>query len=99
MAETTEKKTEKRQERATGVVVTSGGFRTCSVAINNMVRHPLYGKYIKRRTKLAVHDPMNEAAVGDTVEVSPCRPISKTKRWRLIRIVKKATLPQSGSKA
>lgn len=94
MAETTEKVQQKRQERAIGVVATAGGFQTCSVVIDRMVKHPLYGKFRRLKSKLAVHDPKNEAKVGDTVEITPCRPISKTKRWRLIQIVKKATLPQ-----
>ena len=96
MAEPTQKRL-KRQEQAIGVVTTAGGFKTCSVVIDYMMKHPLYGKYMRRKTKLAVHDPKNEALVGDTVEITPCRPISKSKRWRLIRIVKRATLPQHSS--
>jgi small subunit ribosomal protein S17 len=95
MPETTDnKQARKRQERATGVVSTVGGHKTCSVVIDRLVKHPLYGKFMRRRTKLAVHDPKNEAAAGDIVLITPCRPISKTKRWRLVRIVKKAALPQ-----
>ena len=94
---TAKEKKVKRQELATGVVATAGGFQTCSVTINHLVRHPLYGKFMRRKTKLAVHDPKNEAQVGDTVEITPCRPISKTKSWRLTRIVKKSVLPQHSS--
>jgi small subunit ribosomal protein S17 len=71
-------------------VVSAGGNKTCTVVIDRQVRHPLYGKYIRRQTKLAVHDPRDEAAAGDTVTVTPCRPISKRKRWRLLRVDKKA---------
>ncbi|MHC5173439.1 MAG: small ribosomal subunit protein uS17, partial [Planctomycetota bacterium] len=51
---------------------------------------PRYGKYIRRRTKLGVHDPQNQASVGDRVEISECRPISKSKNWRLVKVLKKA---------
>ena len=71
-----------------GVVTSAGGDKTISVAVNELVRHPRYGKYIRRRTKLAVHDPQDSAVVGDIVEVTPCRPISKSKSWRLVRIVR-----------
>ncbi len=73
----------------TGVVVSKSGDKSIKVAIDFKVRHPKYGKYIRRRTKLGVHDEHNKCAVGDTVEITECRPISKTKSWRLIRIVKK----------
>lgn len=72
----------------TGVVDSISGSKTVRVLISNLVKHPLYGKYIKRRTKLLVHDANEEANVGDKVEVAPCRPLSKTKSWRLIRVVK-----------
>ena len=83
----------KRQEQ-TGVVVSTGGDQTCTVAIDRLVRHPLYGKFLRRRTKLAVHDESNQAAMGDTVALTPCRPVSKRKRWRLVSVVKRATLVQ-----
>ena len=72
----------------TGVVDSISGSKTVRVLISNLVKHPLYGKYIKRRTKLLVHDANEEATVGDKVEVAPCRPLSKTKSWRLVRVVK-----------
>jgi len=89
----TEKKPSKRREQ-TGVVVSTGGEQTCMVAIDRLVKHPLYGKFIRRRTKLAAHDPSNQAAVGDTVVLTPCRPVSKRKRWRLVRVAKRGTLVQ-----
>ncbi len=95
MPENTEIKTEKRVERATGTVVSTGGTKTCHVDIENLRQHALYGKYLRRRTRLAVHDPQSQAELGDTVEITPCRPISKTKRWRLVRVIRKAVLPQS----
>ena len=91
MAESTEK-THKRVESATGVVVSTGGDKTCTVEVSRLVPHPLYGKYMKRRTKVAVHDPSNEAGMGDTVNIVPCRPISKRKRWRLTEVVRKAKM-------
>ena len=88
-----EHKPSKRREQ-TGVVVSTGGEQTCTVAIDRLVKHPLYGKFIRRRTKLAAHDPSNQAALGDTVVLTPCRPVSKRKRWRLVGVVKRATLAQ-----
>jgi len=74
----------------TGTVAAISGDKTVGVIIDNLVKHPLYGKYIRRRTKLSVHDPANAASVGDVVEVIPCRPISKQKAWRLVRVVRSA---------
>ena len=89
---TTAQATSKRTRRPvrTGVVVSDKGDKTISVAIPFTIRHPMYGKYINRRTKLLAHDERNEARSGDTVEIMECRPYSKTKRWRLVRIVDKA---------
>jgi len=71
--------------------VTSGTCdKTIAVQIERLVRHPLYGKVIKRRSKLMVHDEQNEARVGDLVEVTETRPLSKTKRWRLTKILERA---------
>ena len=74
----------------TGVVVSNSGNKSIKVAIDFKVKHPKYGKYIKRRTKLGVHDERNEAGVGDVVELAECRPLSKSKSWRLIKVVQKA---------
>ncbi len=62
------------------------------VAIERKVKHPIYGKFIKRTTKLHVHDENNECNVGDVVEIRECRPVSKTKSWRLVRVINKVTL-------
>lgn len=64
--------------------------KTVVIEVSRKVRHPLYEKYISRRTKLYVHDENNEAKVGDIVEVMQTRPLSKLKRWRLIRVVQRA---------
>jgi len=79
----------RKSKTLTGVVVSNSGDKSIKVAMDFKVKHPKYGKYIKRRTKLGVHDQHNEAAIGDIVEVAECRPYSKTKSWRLVRIVEK----------
>ena len=64
--------------------------KTVVVRIDRAFRHPLYGKTVRRSTKLAAHDEANEAHVGDRVRVVETRPLSKTKRWRLVEVVEKA---------
>ena len=64
--------------------------KTIVVAIEDHVKHPLYGKIVKRTYKLKAHDEKNECAIGDTVKVMETRPLSKDKRWRLVEIVEKA---------
>ena len=73
-----------------GVVASDKGNKTIKVVVNYQTRHPKYGKYLKRRTVLHAHDEKNDAKEGDTVEIAECRPISKTKHHRLLRIVQKA---------
>ena len=79
----------KRELRPTqiGLVTSDKGDKTIRVQVNFSTRHPLYGKYLRRRTVLHAHDQSNQAKVGDRVEVMACRPLSKTKRWRLVRVV------------
>jgi small subunit ribosomal protein S17 len=79
----------RKSKTLTGMVVSNSGDKSIKVAVDFKVKHPKYGKYIKRRTKLGVHDQHNQAAIGDIVEVAECRPYSKTKSWRLVRIVEK----------
>jgi small subunit ribosomal protein S17 len=79
-----------RRKVRTGVVVSDGMDKTVMVRIDRQVRHSLYGKTVRRSSKLAAHDESNEAKVGDTVRVMETRPLSKTKRWRLVEIVEKA---------
>ena len=73
-----------------GVVISNSGDKSIKVAIDFKVRHPKYGKYVKRRTKLGVHDEHNQAGLGDVVEVAECRPYSKTKSWRLVKVIEMA---------
>ena len=70
-----------------GVVETDARDKTRKVVINFMSKHAKYGKYLRGRTVLHVHDENNESHTGDIVEIVPCRPMSKTKTWRLVRIV------------
>jgi len=73
----------------TAAVVSRSGDKSVTVAIDYKVKHPKYGKYMRRRTKLAVHDEHNQSGVGDVVEIAQCRPRSKRKSWRLLKIVQK----------
>ena len=75
-----------RQTRR-GVVASDKADKTIRVVVDYRTRHALYGKYVRHRTVLHAHDERNEAKVGDRVEVMSCRPISKTKCWRLVRVV------------
>src|SRR5438874_5323081 len=82
----------KRHQRRTavGVVTSDKMSKTRRVEIPRLVKHPRYGKYIRRRTVCHVHDEKNESRRGDQVEIMESRPTSKTKHWRLIRVVAKA---------
>jgi small subunit ribosomal protein S17 len=73
-----------------GVVASDKAHKTIKVVVDYQMRHPKYGKYLKRRTVLHAHDEKNEAREGDTVEIAECRPLSKTKHHRLLRIVQRA---------
>ena len=74
----------------TGKVVSDKMDKTITVAVEDHVKHPLYGKIVKKTYKLKAHDENNECKIGDTVKVMETRPISKDKRWRLVEIVEKA---------
>ena len=82
----------KRNERrlVRGQVTSDKMQKTVVVEVRRKVRHPLYEKYISRRTKLHAHDENNDARIGDVVEVMQTRPMSATKRWRLVRVVQRA---------
>ena len=75
-----------------GKVVSDKMDKTVTVLIERHVKHPIYGKFITRTTKLHVHDENNECGIGDKVEIRECRPLSKTKSWTLVRVVEKAVL-------
>lgn len=85
-----EAQTRGRRKTRIGQVVSDKSNKTIVVEIRRRVPHPLYSKVVQRSTKLAAHDENNEASIGDTVMVIETRPLSKTKRWRLSEVVKKA---------
>lgn len=73
-----------------GRVISDKMDKSIVVAIERMVKHPIYGKFIKRTTKLQAHDENNECGLGDTVEIRECKPLSKNKSWTLVKVVEKA---------
>ncbi|WP_455201772.1 30S ribosomal protein S17 [Kaarinaea lacus] len=75
-----------------GRVVSDKMDKSITVMVERRVKHPLYGKYITRSTKLHAHDENNECGIGDTVSITECRPISKTKTWRLVSVIEKAKI-------
>ena len=79
----------RRKERV-GIVVSDKMDKTISVAIQRQVKHPIYGKVIKKTTKLKAHDEANDANYGDMVRIIETRPLSKNKRWRLVEVVERA---------
>jgi len=74
----------------TGRVVSNKMDKGITVAVERLEKHPLYGKYVRRTTKLHAHDEANECREGDLVKIAQCRPLSKTKSWRLVEIVERA---------
>lgn len=77
----------KIQRSVTGRVVSDKMDKSATVMIERKVRHPLYGKFIRRSTKLNVHDENNQCKAGDTVVIRECRPISKNKSWTLVKVL------------
>ncbi|HHH35465.1 MAG TPA: 30S ribosomal protein S17 [Gammaproteobacteria bacterium] len=80
---------EKLMRTVTGCVVSNRMDKTITVRVERRVPHPLYKKYVRRSTKIHAHDENNECNIGDIVMVQSCRPLSKTKSWRLVKIVEK----------
>jgi small subunit ribosomal protein S17 len=78
-----------RKERI-GTVVSSKMEKSITIAVQRKVKHPIYGKFIGKTTKFMAHDEKNECGVGDTVKIMETRPLSKSKRWRLVEIIEKA---------
>ncbi len=79
-----------RRKVRTGVVVSDAMDKTVVVRIASQMRHPMYGKTVRRTTRLKAHDDANDAHVGDTVRIVETRPLSKTKRWRVVQVVERA---------
>jgi len=76
----------------TGRVTSDKMNKTITVLVERKVPHPVYGKYVRRSTKIHAHDEQNECKQGDTVMIEECRPLAKTKAWRLVKIVERATV-------
>ena len=83
-------KTRVMKRQVSGIIVSNKMDRTVVVQVERLVKHPLYKKYIRRRNKFMAHDKDNACGIGDRVEISESRPLSKTKRWRVVRIIEKA---------
>ncbi len=82
---------EKRTRTATGKVVSNKMDKTITVLVERRVKHPVYGKYITRSSKIHAHDEQNTCNVGDTVMVAESRPLSRSKTWKLVEVVESAT--------
>ena len=80
----------KVQRTITGRVVSDKADKTVAVAIERKIKHPVYGKYIRRTTKVLAHDANNECKTGDRVTISECRPVSKNKSWAVVDVVERA---------
>jgi len=78
------------RKRVVGIVVSDKMTKSIVVQVTDHVRHPMYGKFVKRNQKFHAHDEKNDAKTGDTVELIETRPLSKTKRWRLVKVVTRA---------
>ena len=78
--------------RKVGVITSDTRNKSCKVEIQFTVKHPKYGKYIRRRTIIQVHDEQNVAKLGDRVEIAECRPLSKTKSWVLTKVIEAAVV-------
>jgi small subunit ribosomal protein S17 len=80
----------KNQRTIMGRVVSNKMDKTVSVAVERLIKHPVYGKYIRRTTKVLAHDANNECNAGDRVTIAECRPISKNKAWAVVSVVERA---------
>jgi small subunit ribosomal protein S17 len=90
MSEETKSTEEKRKRTLVGRVVSDKMDKTVSVAIERLIKHPAYGKYIRRTSKVMAHDENNECKAGDRVAISECRPVSKNKAWTVVNVVERA---------
>jgi small subunit ribosomal protein S17 len=80
----------KNRKTRIGIVSSSKMAKTITVAVERKIKHPIYGKFLKKTTKFHAHDESNTAGIGDVVRIMETRPLSKTKRWRLVEIIEKA---------
>lgn len=81
---------EKGKRTVTGRVVSDKADKTVSVQVERVIKHPVYGKYVRRTTKVMAHDENNECKSGDRVMISECRPVSKNKAWQVVSVVERA---------
>lgn len=79
-----------RKTTKIGVVVSSGGDKTVTVKVESVVMHPLYHRFVQRSRRFRAHDERNDCQVGDKVQITECRPLSRSKRWRVTRVVERA---------
>jgi small subunit ribosomal protein S17 len=89
MAENTTTATRNLRKIRIGVVTSNKMTKTITVAVERKVKHPIYGKFVKKTTKFHAHDEKNECSIGDVVRIMETRPLSKTKRWRLVEVIEK----------
>lgn len=82
----------KVQRTVTGRVTSNKMEKTITVAVERRVRHPLYGKYVRKTTKMHAHDEDNTCGIGDKVTIAQCRPLSKSKTWQLVEVVERAAV-------
>lgn len=90
MSETIEQAAASSVRTLTGRVVSNRMDKTAAISVERLVKHPLYGKYIRRTTKVLAHDENNECQIGDTVSIAETRPLSKRKAWQVVEIVERA---------
>ena len=94
-----DKTTGKQKKRMRGVVKSDKMEQSITVTVERLVADPRYGKYLRRRKTFMAHNPQNYAKAGDLVEIESTRPLSRRKRWRLVRVLKKAEAPPGGATA
>ena len=90
MSEESKATVEKARRTVVGRVVSNKMDKSVSVAIERLIKHPMYGKYMRRTSKVMAHDANNECNEGDRVAISECRPISKNKSWQVVNIIERA---------
>ena len=90
VTKTDDKKEEIGARTLTGRVVSTKMQKTIAVEIERLIRHEMYGKFIRRTTKLLAHDENGESKEGDTVQIGPCRPLSRRKSWKLLKVLERA---------
>jgi small subunit ribosomal protein S17 len=89
MAENTNELVRNLRKTRIGVVTSNKMTKTITVAVERKVKHPIYGKFVKKTTRFHAHDEKNECSIGDVVRIMETRPLSKTKRWRLVEVIEK----------